>query len=307
MTDTMRTDRWQLSAPESSVLMAGPGSRDRDVLKLALMELVVRKTLRLVSIKERRLYFWSKRTNVLTVDPHVTRPPSRSLQAVIDAHPRLRSYADGTFGASVETWARTVFDRYRQRGGYVQAEVLPALEERGFFTRQQSTRLGMFASTQWMITAAGESALEELSRLLETGRVLFGLNTMGFGPAREQPDPAEVRAYVDAAEAAILLLRGHYSEIRHQLGRVSDRGDYEQRIGGTFVVAAGGEQSSSEDEDSRDSVVSSEPSDSNEAPLDIDALAANLGPGPFDGIDSAYDAIDADVDSGGGGDGDGGE
>ncbi len=303
MTETMRAGRWQLSAPESSVLLAGPGSRDGDVLKLALMELVVRKMLRLVSVQERRLYFWSKRTNVLTVDPPVARPPSRSLRAVMDAHPSLRSHADGTFGASVEAWAKAVFERYRGRGGYVQAEVLPSLAERGFFTRQQCERLGMFASTQWMITAAGEAALEELSGLLERGRVLFGLDTTGFGSARQKPDPAEVQAYVAAAGAAILLLRGYYPEIRRQLGRVSEQ---ERRSDGAFVVSVGSGQAS-DGQDSEDRVMPSEPSDSDEVPLDIDALADNLGPGPFDGIDAAYDAIDADVDSGGGGDGDGGE
>ena len=306
MTETVRAGRWQLSAPESSVLLAGPGSRDGDVLKLAFMELVVRKTLRLVTVKERRLYFWSKRTNVLTVERHVASPPSRSLRAVIDTHPQLRSYPDGTFGASTESWARTVFERYRKYGGYVQAEVLPVLEERGFFVRVQSNRLGMFASTQWMITAAGEAALEELSGLLETGRALFGSNAPGFGSARQKPDPAAVQAYVDAAGAAILLLRGHYPQIRRQLGRVADRSNQERRFDGPIVISVGGAQSF-EDEDRDDTPLSSEPSDSNEAALDIDALAHNLGPGPLDGIDAAYDAIDADVDSGGGGDGDGGE
>lgn len=307
MTDAMRDGRWRLSAPESSVLLWGPETRDREVLKLALLELVVRKALRLVSVQERRLYFWTKRTNVLTVDPPVARRPSRSLQAVIDAHPRLFSYSNGTFGAPIEAWARAVFERYRQRGGYVQAEVLPALEERGFFTREQSMRLGMFASTQWMITPAGESASEELSGLLDTGRVLFGLNTTGSGAAREAPDPAQVRAYVDAAGAALLLLRGHYPEIRRQLGRASGRrigGNHERHVDGPIVVFVGGELWWPEDEAR---VAPSEPTDADAGPLEIDDLAENLGPEPFDGIDGAYDAIDAGVDSGEGGDGDGGE
>ena len=302
--------RWELSAPESGVLLWGPETRNGEALKLALLELVVRKALRLVSVEERRFFIRTKHTNVLTPGGRHDRPMTRSLQAVMEVQPKLRSYGEGTFGAPVKEWARAVFNRYRQRGGYVQSEVLPALEQRQLVAKERYKRLGLFEATRWVFTPAGTSALTELRALMETGRQMFGWHDTRFGERWVEPDPAQVRAFAEAAGAALLLLTGQFPEIRRQLGRASDRPTADGGNGGggvstVLVFPSDGQRPEGEGQTDQP-----EHLDPDADHLDFDDLAENLGPGPLDGIDAAYDAIADAVDSDGGdggGDGDGGE
>ena len=52
-TDSQATARWDLSAPESLVLRDGPQAKPADVIKLAVLELVTRRVLRLVEVESR--------------------------------------------------------------------------------------------------------------------------------------------------------------------------------------------------------------------------------------------------------------
>ena len=287
MSDEPLQRRWELSAPESGVLLWGPETRSGEALKLALLELVVRQVLRLVSVRERRLVIFSKTVSLLAPGPGRDRPSGRTLRGVLDATPPSRTYPDGTVGATVARWARTVVARYQRDGGYVQAEVLPALEERGLYRRERYRRLGLFAASRWALTAEGLTALAELKALMENARALFGLGTL--------VDPDSVRAHFERTGAAILLLPGLFPQIRL---RREQRWEGSADGGVVVHVDVGGERGRASEDDGR-------PGEPDGDPFDLDALAGVFGPGPLDGLDAAFDAIDAGVDSGDGGDGDG--
>ena len=261
--------RWDLTAPESGVLLWGPETRAGEALKLALLELVVRRALRLVSVPERRLVFFSKRTDVLVSGTLADQPAGRALRAALDVGPKLRNYPGGIVGAPVADWARAVVARYREHGGYVQAKVLPALEARGLFGREDYRRLGLFGATRWAVTPAGTATLADLRALLATGRGPLG------GWLRS--DPARAELFVERAGAALLLLPERFPEFRRLRGQATGTGG----DGGTFVASAD--------------------------VFTLVALGEVFGPGGLDGIDAACAAIDAGVDSGGGGDGGDGE
>jgi hypothetical protein len=277
--------RWELSAPESGVLLWGPQTRSGEALKLALLELVVRQVLRLESVRERRLAIFSRTVTVLAPGPGRDQPSGRTLRGVLEATPPARTYPDGTTGAAVAQWARAVVARYQRSGGYAQAEVLPALEQRGLYRRERYRRLGLFEASRWTLTPEGMSALAELKALLDQARALFGLGTLA--------DPAAVRSHFERTGAAVLLLPGLFPQIRLRQGQ----GPEGTTDAGSFVLVdihlgGGDERPSDETEPGGD-------------PFDLDALAGVFGPGPLDGLDAAFAAIDAGVDSGGGGDGDG--
>lgn len=287
MNDGLPRRRWDLSAPESGALLWGPETRAGEALKLALLELVVRQALRLVAVKGRRFFVFSKLVNVLAPGASRDQPANRVLRAVLEVTPPSHTYPDGTVGAPVEQWARAVVARYQRRGGYVQAEVLPALEERGLYVRESYRRLGLFEASRWMLTPAGMAALAELKTLMESGRAAFGLGM--------EPDLARVRALLGTAGAAVLLLPGLFPELRQLEWR--ERGPESGSNG-----SGGGDGGRPDDDDQPGEPG---PDDPEADAFGLDALAGVFGPGPVDGLDAAFDAIDAGVDSGGGGDGDG--
>jgi hypothetical protein len=125
---------------------------------------------------------------------------------------RPRNFGGGTVGVSVERLAHEVFTRFRRggnitvygetwgwsAGGYVQSAVLPALEARGLFARERSTKLLLIPTTRWQVTQDGFAALIELKRLLALRRDSFS--------AWAQSDPERARAFVALAGPSLLLL-----------------------------------------------------------------------------------------------------
>ncbi len=94
--------RWDLPAVESQVLLGGPTVAEDGALKLTLLELIVRDSLRLVMV--------NRDNGVLAPGPGGW-PTSRSLQAICEVHalaPR-RAHGVGVRGASVEKVAEAVF------------------------------------------------------------------------------------------------------------------------------------------------------------------------------------------------------
>jgi hypothetical protein len=281
MSNDLPRRRWELSAPESQMLLWGPETGDAWVLKLAIMELVVRRVMRLVSVPDRRLLIFAKRTNVLVPALRLDEGASRALSAVVVAFPKTRTYADGTSGVAVEQVARAVFSRYLKsgsvqvqgytwswsNGGYGKAVVLPALEQRGLFRQERSSRLALFTTTTWVLTEDGQAALGELRGIMATGREQFA------GWVRQDPDRA--RTFVELAGSALLLMGG-LSPLLQQLQRGSAvRG----------AEPAGGFRSDTE----RGGGIG--------APVfGLAVFAGVFGPGPLDGLDAAFYALAEDVD-----------
>jgi hypothetical protein len=291
MNDELPERRWKLSAPESVVLLWGPETGDAWTLKVALLELIVRKVLRLVSVKHRRLLIFPTRSNVLIRGPGRIPPASRSLRAVLDAYPTPRIYPDGTVGVPVDRLAREVFARYLRGGsvregeitwswpggGYVQAVVLPALERRGLYARERSERAG--GPFRWGPTVEGLDALEELRALVATGRESFG--------EWAQRDPGRARTYVATAGPALLLLGGLTPSLQRLQQWASGRQD----------AGVAGKPEPEPDGDA----------------LSLDALAGTSDPNAADGLDATFSTLSEDVDrawqllhGGGDGGGDGG-
>ncbi|MGH2599897.1 MAG: hypothetical protein ACRDJ9_10985, partial [Dehalococcoidia bacterium] len=271
MNDELPERRWDLSAPESQVLLWGPETSDAWALKPALLELVVRRALRLAAVEERRFCFFLKPavTNILARGPGEVPAASRALGVVIQVRPKsLRAYVGDVHGTPVDRLAHEVFTRHLQRvrirtgvfrwqrtgGGYVQSEVMPELERRGLYERE---RAGLFESMRWVLTPEGVAALADLRALLAIGRESFG-DWVGR-------DPARADAYVETAGTSLLLLGG----LTPSLLLLKQ------------WALNGGEQAHHRPE---------------AGALCLSALAGPLGPGPFDGLDAASHTIAEGVD-----------
>jgi hypothetical protein len=66
--------------------------------------------------------------------------------------------------------------RYTFRGGYVRGEVLPALAERGLYTRQWRRVLGVLPVARWILSPAGETLKADLKADLKSS--LTGANPL---------------------------------------------------------------------------------------------------------------------------------
>jgi hypothetical protein len=270
MNDEIPERKWELSAPESQVLLWGAETSDAWALKPALLELVVRRVLRLGSVEDRRYFLFPTVVNVLSRGPGEVPDDCRALEVVVAAKPAsLRSYSGGIQGVSVEKLAQEVFRRYLRRvrvrtgvfrwqrteAGYVRSEVLPELERRGLYARERPER---GVAERWTLTLRGKTALADLRTLMAIGRGSFG--------AWVDHDPARAAACVERAGTALLLIGG--------LGPSLERLAQWEANGG----AAG-----------------RMPDDTADA-FRAGALAGTFGPGPFDGLDAAAFTIGEAVD-----------
>jgi hypothetical protein len=259
MSEPMPRRRWELSAPESQMLLWGPETGDAWVLKQAILDLVVRRDLRLVTVPDRRLLVFAKRTDVLVRARPIEAPAPRALSAVTAAFPTTRTYGDGTTGAPVDKVARAVFGRYQKDGGFGNAIVLPALEQRGLFRGTQTSRSIVYAKTTWALTPEGLAALEELRTIMATGRALL--------PGWVDRDPNLARRFVELAGPALLLHSGLTPMLQHLRRWAADQPD-----GQPDPAIRGGD------------------------PYSLAALTGAFGPGPADGLDAAFAAISLGVD-----------
>ena len=168
------TYHWDLPAPEAAVLLWGYLTKEAPALKLALLELVARGALRLVTVDDPGRGAGLKRTNVL-VPGRWTWPTVRSLQVVREAYhsARPRVPAGGTVGVPVTELASAVMPR---QGDYVDRDVLPALEERGLYRRERVRPRSRHSPTRWVPTPAGEAKRADLAaRLARWGDDVWGL------------------------------------------------------------------------------------------------------------------------------------
>ena len=293
---------WDLTAPESLVLRDGPRADRSQAVKLGLLELVTRHSLRLVDVPGRG---WLGRPKVEKILARGTEPlPRRGALAPIATAFMLapeKRYGDGTHGRSVKDLARAFASSQRTRGNrYVSAILLPELGARGLYSRQEDRLLGIVPRTRWFLTSEGERRRAELLELIATGE-----RELGEASGR---DPRQVAATLATAGAAALLLTSVYPELSDLSRRLRDAGSSDGGAMAATVVISGGEETPS----TPDSPLEPSPSptpDFDADPGAFDSLDASafgaLDLSAFGGVDSAFDAIDSGVDAGGGG-GDGG-
>jgi hypothetical protein len=269
-----RGSHWELTAPESYVLVYGPKAGGSRPFKLALMELVAGKCLVLTDAKDSALFGLWKRS-VALLAPGARHQPldSRSLSSLLDLLGEMspRTTRDGNVGIPVAKFARKARRKYGWMGGYAETEVMTDLVNRGFYERQEQRGL-------WKITRAGKAARTELERNLAThGRERLSLWV--------DDDPAQALAFLGLAGSSSLLMK----ELHPDLRRLRERRHTET---GAYLGAEGGAEGNDPEAGWGDSL------------NDLDLGALDLG--ALDGLDGALSAIDAAVGSGGGGDGGGG-
>lgn len=292
-------ERWTLPAPESYVLLEGSKADGARTLKLALLELVARKYLILHTVEEPRRFGRTKSTAVLSPGSADASTATGALRSVLERYGRAetKTYPDGTVGVPVAELARAM----GTGGGlstWVRDVVLPELELRGLYAREQRKRLGLFTTTQWTPTPAGEQLRQELLSRTQQGEREF----RGW----VDTDPARALAFVGIAGSSVFLLDQLHPDIRRLR---------EQQGGDTGYYGA---SDASSDPDEMETEPDADASDAGALEaggldmggLDADAFSLDFDLGAFDGLDGAFDAIDAGVDSGtdaGGGDGGGGD
>jgi hypothetical protein len=184
---------WDLSAPASQVLLTGAATPNSWAIKLALKELVLRRALTLERVSKRRFLRRAQQIDVLALGYWPKREAGRSLIGVMEAFPKSRQSFVAETGVPIDVVAAEVMRWYRAGGGYIQGEVLPELEQRGFYRRIDEGN-----GPQWQLTAAGEAKLEELRLLMDRGTVQF--------PVWVQQDREQATRYIQDAGPMLLLL-----------------------------------------------------------------------------------------------------
>ena len=189
-----------LGAPELYVLLHGPDANASEVFKLALQELVGRGSIALGTFQQGsgRTTTW---TAVVVALPSRSDELARSLRSVLDAYASLpaQTPVDRGTGVTVPDLARELRARH---GGtlsqWVKDEVMPTLVERGLYTEEQVTRLGLLSSTQYEPTNEGNAARALLEASLKRTAEQF--------PDWAAHDRARAGAFLATAGSAFLLL-----------------------------------------------------------------------------------------------------
>jgi hypothetical protein len=257
---------WPLSAPESLVLRDGAAGQGVPALKLAVLELVGRRVVRVESEPRR---WWGRRT---WVAPGGGVPPASGPLAGL-ARTCLRETAGGR-GRLDKVVARHLKAHGRSAERWLEDEVLPGLEARGLLAREQRRTLAIFTRTTWRRTPAGETAAADLEGRL--GELRRGV--------RSTPDPRDALALVAAAGAAVLLADDAWPLVEELRRRLAD--------GGGNAAAAGGDGDGGGD-------------GLDLGGLDLGGLHLDLG-AIGDSVDAVDVGVDAGGADGGGGDGGGG-
>lgn len=284
--------RWDLPAPDSYVLLHRVERPDTQPFKLAIMELVGRGALALVDVEEPVLFDRTRRRSVLAEGATPRAPSERSLAAVwrLFTGTRLQTFADGTIGVKVEDFAQAAERHYRPLTKFVTEEVLPALVERGYYAREERRILGIFPVRHYTLTASGQAARADLERRVELGQTEV--------PGWVRSDPNRALLYMGMAGGSLLLmpmLFPEFEEVRRRQGDPAltgsaypdDDGPADPNWGpGPPTEGQGGTALAGPDAGALDF-----------AGLDISA---------FGGLDAAFSAIEASVDTAAGGGGNSG-
>lgn len=282
--------RWELTAPESYVLIYGPKAGEGQPFKLALLELVADGHLILTEAEGSVLFGLRRKSAALLTPGPERRPPrSRSLSALLDLLGGMPAVTtrDGQTGVPVMKLAHEARRKYRWLAGYAVSEVAPALESRGLFERRERPVLGLFGTPRWEVTRAGRDARDALERRLDLGEDHFA--------SWVDKDPARALAFLGIAGSSVLLMRGIHPHIRRL------REQHDPAAGPALLPAHGGLLDDATD------------AEAGYAPVAPDLAGPDLPISDlsvFDGLDAVFSSVDFNVDAGaggaGGGDGGGG-
>ena len=212
--------RWSLPAAESMVLLWGPDTGDPWVLKVALLELVVRRCFAVSTTEKRRFLRSPKPVHMFTKVGAVDPSPSPPLLAIDSAYHLLAQTPGVQGGVPLRLLASTILNQRRQKmrtglfkrrnnqgtAGFVRSQVLPELQRQGLFRVGADPHVPSLDLTRWWLTTEGLARLNELVRLNDIGR-----NAL---PGWVNTNPALAREYVERAGSSLLLLGGIPSILR---------------------------------------------------------------------------------------------
>ena len=264
--------RWQLSAPESYLLLHGPRANSVEAFRKGLLELVARGVLTVTTFTFRRLFWFERRESVVRSGP--TGPTA------IQAAPPLRwiydlyRYAESRSSSGVphvRDLGRTARKLEVPLSSYAQEVVIPSLLKRGLLRSEEHRVLGLFYGASLVETPRGTA---ERARLED----LMGMAERDLADAVAR-DPKQALALVGTLGAAILLMDPLFPELA-RLGEMLNAG-----IGDALAIGSVELRLSS----------------------DLDLGAFDLDLGSLDSLGGAFDALSDLGDGGDGGGGDGGD
>jgi hypothetical protein len=273
--------RWRLTAPEAYVLQTPRRLSGLEAFKLGLRELILRKALTVEPLKGGGL-LRRKHRSALRDGPQLGSMTEPALTALLALYGRverrrLRTRSESHApardfdGVLAEDLAKAGRKEFtRAFAGYVDDQVCSSLTKRGLLRQEQYIRFGLFVRRRHALTATGQEAAAELEQWLRVGHERLS------GWVRQ--DPARALAYAGGAGTAVILMPSLY----HDLDILGEHVSGHTAMGGAGALGDMGG-------------------------LDLSGLELDIG--AFDGVDSAFGALDAGVDAGAGvfgGGGDGG-
>ena len=222
MVEQQPEEPWTLSAPESVVLLTGPDTGDAVALRAALLELVVRRSLKLSQATDRRFLILHPKVNIFSGGSDFARQLELPLQHILDFYPQIpkRTFAGGGVGVPVKRFAREIFRQHRpsyhsvlgrrtrilNAQTFVGGTILPELEKRGFLLCDARVDGNPSAAITCSITEHGIETLSVLRDMLDEGRRSFA--------EWVTTNPKRAMDYVEQAGPAILLLPALAPSIR---------------------------------------------------------------------------------------------
>jgi hypothetical protein len=281
-TDSGAIARWDLTAPESLVLRDGPyWAKPAEVIKVAVLELVTRRVLRLVEVETRDRR--GRRTTEMVIGvggrPAPVEGPLASV-AKIALEASATNYADGTVGVDIRSFAKTFVAKHGNNPHrFIQQSVRPALEARGLFTRRPGKLLRVFPFETWTRTPEGERARAKLVELTTTAE-----RQVGEWSERE---PWRLASFLAMAGGAALLVPSAYpmfDELARRLRDAAASGD-----DGAVVAILGTAVFPSQD-------AGSDRQGMDFGGLDLSELSWDFS--GFAGLDGAFAGLDAGIDAG---------
>ena len=199
-----KVDRWGPTAPESCVLLDGPKASGAEVFRLAVLESIARRNLSVAGDVD--LPDADPPVGVLLAGDRMRPTGERPLDAIQEIFEQIHDRPSRGSGVHVKKLAKATRRRYGSFDGYVKAEVLPALERRGFYERRKSKLLWLLPVTRWELTRSGEAARTQLESNRRLGEQHFG--------EWLRRDPQQAYGFLGLAGSSLLLMEALHPELR---------------------------------------------------------------------------------------------
>jgi hypothetical protein len=283
-THSVSTTAWELSAPESYLLLHGLEASPAEILKAAFRELVARGVF---TISEIELHTTAglQRRYVVGGKPRKrqVRRPLHELVEIYDAMPARRIDPVKAPPVALTDYVGEVMRKFGGIEGYRQL-VLSALVDRGLYKHERYRRMGLMSGERDVPTLAGVQAREELDRRLKT--------------AGDMPDWLRGVALAGLLGSAVLLVDAAYPELerlRERLGAaLTAPAAKEAPLPASFQLLGVGPGGPTDPAAAAAAAAATRSAQARPG-VDLGALAFDLDFASLEGMDSALRAIDAVV------------